>query len=527
MRTFTFIPAVGLLLLCAIASDVSYAGMTKRMGKVEVTVNSYRFSFGSGFVQPDPGNVFLVIDVSVTNHRRKAIAVSSLLQTFVYDNKGYKYIAAINPDEKGSIDGEVPAGRMMRGEVSYEVPLYATGLEFAFDFTLLPGGEVRFPIGDSYGVMLKKQREQEEREHLRREQESRAQIRAHVDKGNQYFNSKEYKKAVEQYEAAIKMDRTVKADISDKIAKCYYLLGEQCFDQRYYRSARDYYLSAVEYDSSMKAKLRSNLAQCYLSIGDAYLGEGYFDKALQNYEVAKTTDYSLESKVASKVGKTYLAIGDAHFDKGDFHQALRNYKAAKNVDQSLESKVASKLGDIYLAIGKRFESEGRYGDALVLYENSLQYAPDNDEAKDRIGEINSMRKNPTLAGLLSIIPGVGQLSLGQPGKAIGYFGLAAASVGVSVAYLGKADSKYEEYEKATNSSDARRLHKETMDNYKISLRAAGIGACVIVYSMYDAYVGAVAYNQRFKPTSESGRYSINVMPILSEGGILLAAKIQF
>lgn len=49
------------------------------------------------------------------------------------DADGYKYDITIAPDTKGSVDGELQPGRKLRGEVAFEIPENATGLELIFE----------------------------------------------------------------------------------------------------------------------------------------------------------------------------------------------------------------------------------------------------------------------------------------------------------------------------------------------------------------------------------------------------------
>ncbi|MOA59702.1 Telomeric repeat-binding factor 2 [compost metagenome] len=55
-----------------------------------------------------------------------------MIQTSLVDGDGYKYTIAITTSVKNQLDGSVAAGRKLRGEVAYEVPKDATGLEFIF-----------------------------------------------------------------------------------------------------------------------------------------------------------------------------------------------------------------------------------------------------------------------------------------------------------------------------------------------------------------------------------------------------------
>jgi len=97
-----------------------------------ITVNSVRESPGDDFFQPSEGNVFFMVDVTAENTGTEEAAISSMLNTELADSDGYTYNITLTGDVKGSFDGSVGAGRKLRGEVAFEVPKAAAGLEFIF-----------------------------------------------------------------------------------------------------------------------------------------------------------------------------------------------------------------------------------------------------------------------------------------------------------------------------------------------------------------------------------------------------------
>jgi len=57
------------------------------------------------------------------------------------DGEGYSYDQAFGADTKGSLDGELAPGRKMRGELAYEIPKDASGLELIFDADVWGSGQ--------------------------------------------------------------------------------------------------------------------------------------------------------------------------------------------------------------------------------------------------------------------------------------------------------------------------------------------------------------------------------------------------
>lgn len=129
-------------------SEVFAVGDAVRMGDLVVTVNSVRTSGGGDFLKPEPGHVFLLVDITVENRGTQAAHVSSLAQFALYDAEGYQQDMSIFTDTRGQVDGEIPPGRKIRGEIAWEVPRGARGLELAFDASLFGSGQARWAIGD-------------------------------------------------------------------------------------------------------------------------------------------------------------------------------------------------------------------------------------------------------------------------------------------------------------------------------------------------------------------------------------------
>lgn len=96
---------------------------------VAYTVNSFRTSTGSDFFKPKQGHIYYMIDIEVENNSDKTVPISSMIMFSLLDGEGYKQKIAIAPDAKGSVDGEVLPGKKLRGEIAYEVPIDAKGLE--------------------------------------------------------------------------------------------------------------------------------------------------------------------------------------------------------------------------------------------------------------------------------------------------------------------------------------------------------------------------------------------------------------
>jgi len=122
--------------------EVYNIGDSIKIGDVVLTVNSVKEDSGSEYIKPSDGNVYYIIDMTIENKGEKAYNSSTLMQMSLVDSDGYKYDITIGPKLKGSLDGEIGAGRKLRGEVAFEIPKDATGLEFVYDYKLLSNGQI-------------------------------------------------------------------------------------------------------------------------------------------------------------------------------------------------------------------------------------------------------------------------------------------------------------------------------------------------------------------------------------------------
>lgn len=97
-------------------------GDTVAMGDLEHTMHGARWSVGDEFFGPDDDERWLVVDIEVTNTGDASEAISSLIMWTLVDADNRSADITLTADEQGSLDGELGAGRSMRGETAFSVP---------------------------------------------------------------------------------------------------------------------------------------------------------------------------------------------------------------------------------------------------------------------------------------------------------------------------------------------------------------------------------------------------------------------
>jgi hypothetical protein len=117
-------------------------GDSVKAGNLIFTVNSTRTDAGGEFIKPDEGKIYYIIDVTVENTGDEPESVSSLMMFKLIDSDGYNYSVTFGPETQGQVDGEISAGRKLRGELVYEIPEDTEGLELEIDPTVFGSGQI-------------------------------------------------------------------------------------------------------------------------------------------------------------------------------------------------------------------------------------------------------------------------------------------------------------------------------------------------------------------------------------------------
>jgi hypothetical protein len=121
-------------------------GDTVRMGDLVMTLHTVRWDEGSEFMSPDEGTRWLVADIEIENEADSATSISSLLMFDLVDQDNRKRDIAFMADTEGSLDGELGAGRSLRGDLAWEVRDEQAQWELVFTPQLFGFGQAIFDI---------------------------------------------------------------------------------------------------------------------------------------------------------------------------------------------------------------------------------------------------------------------------------------------------------------------------------------------------------------------------------------------
>lgn len=102
-------------------NQVFAVGDTINFDGLNITLNGVRTSKGDSFLTPE-NDKYLIVELTIENTESKPTNISTILQMNLLDAEAYKYSVALYTDTKGALDGELAAGRKVRGEVAFDVP---------------------------------------------------------------------------------------------------------------------------------------------------------------------------------------------------------------------------------------------------------------------------------------------------------------------------------------------------------------------------------------------------------------------
>ena len=108
-------------------------GQQVKVGAYTVTVHKVTYPYTNDLDQPESGKAYVLLDVEVANSSGESQAFSSMLQFGLKDSGNTSYDETIVMGVDGNPpDGNIAAGKSMRGPVAFQVPAGAKGLQFSF-----------------------------------------------------------------------------------------------------------------------------------------------------------------------------------------------------------------------------------------------------------------------------------------------------------------------------------------------------------------------------------------------------------
>lgn len=124
-------------------------GETAELNGVRVTMTDYSESNGSEYNKPSDGNVFLLVEFLIENNTDSELAVSSLVSFEAYADDyslNYSLAAVLEKETSNQLDGQIAAGKKMKGTIGYEVPADWQEVEIHYTDNVWSSSKFKFKI---------------------------------------------------------------------------------------------------------------------------------------------------------------------------------------------------------------------------------------------------------------------------------------------------------------------------------------------------------------------------------------------
>jgi tetratricopeptide (TPR) repeat protein len=214
----------------------------------------------------------------------------------------------------------------------------------------------------------------------------------YVGQGFAFFQKKEYKPAIEQFEAALQL---IKPDDNQEIRNLIEGAKElerieaqaaQAMVNEAGQRAASMGIEVENIDKAITEALKSNLNDDSVksTISIYYYIRGLTFAAKKEYAQA-IADYSEAIKYEPDYPHAFNKRGQAHLVNADFDNAVEDFKELIRLNKkySQDNTMAEKyLADAHMKRGMAYYEKGDYARAIPDFEEFLKFAPDNSTARE-------------------------------------------------------------------------------------------------------------------------------------------------
>jgi len=239
-----------------------------------------------------------------------------------------------------------------------------------------------------------------------------------------------------------------------------------------------------------------------------------YSEAYKNYSKAYLIDNSILPKIRDNYLNASLYLGDDALEKNDIESSFIYYRQANRLSSTANlsvSKLNQRLINLYqIKADSEFE-QSNYGNAYFFYNEIILLDPNHKFSKNQIVRIESRKRNPTTATMLSIMPGLGQFYNKENLEGVLFFAIGGLFLTSAIINLSNDDE-------GTYCGES--IAKEEA---KVSLYYYG---ALAVWSMYRARSQSNKYNESLiTPNEEIKRFKIAF--VQTHESIKLALRINF
>jgi S1-C subfamily serine protease/regulator of sirC expression with transglutaminase-like and TPR domain len=193
--------------------------------------------------------------------------------------------------------------------------------------------------------------------------ENKGLVEAYMWRGITEYRLDMTDKAIKDFEEAVRLDPTMKEDVKQLCCE----IAQDCMSNQIWERAALYYTEAL--------KLAPKDTDVFLSRAMAYMNEQKWDAAIADCtSVAKLEPKNSKAYyVAGMIYKKKAAISSA---EGDFTKAIANLAQALKLEPD-NNNIKQALGETYNNLGVLYFDAKSYPKALSAFTAAIQCAPDN------------------------------------------------------------------------------------------------------------------------------------------------------
>jgi tetratricopeptide (TPR) repeat protein len=184
-----------------------------------------------------------------------------------------------------------------------------------------------------------------------------------INLGNAYNSQGDYGKAINYYEKALGIQRTIghrNGEVASLIN-----LGNAYSSQGDYGKAINYYKKSLGIQRTIGH--RNGEAASLIGLGNAYSSQGDYGKAINYYE--QSLGIKCEIGDCNGEADSLIGLGNAYTFQGNYVKAINYYKQSLGIKRAIGDRNGEALS--LNNLGAAYNSQGENGKAINYYEQSL------------------------------------------------------------------------------------------------------------------------------------------------------------
>ena len=156
------------------------------------------------------------------------------------------------------------------------------------------------------------------------------------------------------------------------IAESLDLIGNEYYDTGDYKTALDFYEKTLKMRRNILGEYHPEIATCFHNIGATNDALGNHEKAVVNYELALTVLWKLDLEDTVEIARTYNNLGETYNRLGDYNKSLELHYKSLKIYREIHGDINPILITNLLGIANSLLNSNDIEKAKLYYEDSLK-----------------------------------------------------------------------------------------------------------------------------------------------------------